>query len=172
MTTTSSDESKREREKEAIAPLSMRNFDRIYDNFRRDLERTFRPWSMTSWDWELPSIFEERESRLALCDLVDRGDKYELQVEVPGIEKEKIDVKATRHSVEISGKQLEKTEEKAKNYLYNERSFRSFYRRIPVPEEIVPSKVNAKMNNGILNVELPKKTPTKAEDESTNVKVQ
>jgi HSP20 family protein len=173
MTTTSSEESKREREKEAITPLSLRNFDRIYENFRRDLERTFKPWSMSSWDWEFPSIFgEERESRLALCDLVDRGDKYELQVEVPGIEKERIDVKATHHSVEISGKQSEKTEEKSKNYVYNERSFRSFYRRVPIPEEIVPSKVSAKMNNGILNVELPKKTPTKVEDESTNVKVQ
>ena len=148
---TSSEESRSEREKEEEAgPLSIRRFDKIYEDFRRDLERTFRPWALSAWDWELPSLFgEARESRMALCDLVDRGDRYELQVEVPEIEKDKIDVKATRHSVEISGKHSEKTEENAKNYVYNERAYKTFYRRIPVPEEIVPSKVSAKMNNGI-----------------------
>jgi HSP20 family protein len=168
--TTASEENKERMDEESR--LATRKLDRIYENFRRDLERTFRPWAITGWDWELPSLFESKDFRVALCDLLDRGDKYELQIEVPGIEKEKIDVKATKHSIEISGKQTEKTEEKAKDYVYNERSYKSFYRRVPIPEEIVPSKINAKMNNGILNVELPKKTPTKVEEESTNVKVQ
>lgn len=35
--------------------------------------------------------------------------------------------------------------------------------RIPVPEEIIPSKVDERMNNGILRVELPKKSPTKSD---------
>jgi HSP20 family protein len=35
------------------------------------------------------------------------GDKYELQLEMPGIDKDKVDVKATKNSVEISGKQTE-----------------------------------------------------------------
>jgi HSP20 family protein len=42
-------------------------------------------------------------------------------------------------------------------------------RRIPTPEEIVPSKVDAKMENGVLHVQVPKKTPTK--NEETNVQV-
>jgi HSP20 family protein len=168
--TTASEENKERMDEESR--LATRKLDRIYENFRRDLERTFRPWAITGWDWELPSLFESKDFRVALCDLLDRGDKYELQIEVPGIEKEKIDVKATKHSIEISGKQTEKTEEKAKDYVYNERSYKSFFRRVLIPEEIVPSKINAKMNNGILNVELPKKIPTKVGEESTNVKVQ
>lgn len=161
----------RVRKDEEQSPPATR-LDKVYENFRRDFQRTFRPFATTGWDWEFPSLFESKDFRIALCDLVDRGNRYELQVEVPGIEKEKIDVKATKYSVEISGKQTEKTEEKAKDYVYNERSYKSFYRRVPIPEEIVPSKVSAKMNNGILNVELPKKTPTKVEDESTDIKVQ
>ena len=54
-------------------------------------------------------------------------------------------------------------EGRKKNYIYNERSYRSFYRTIPIPEEILSSEVTAKMNNGILRVDLPKKIPTKAE---------
>lgn len=71
------------------------------------------------------------EARLPACDMVDKGDKYELQLEVPGIDKDKIDVKATKNSIEISAEQSEKTEEKKRNYVYNERSYRSFHRRIP-----------------------------------------
>ena len=103
--------------------------------------------------------------------MVDKGDKYELQLEIPGIDKDKIDVKATKNSLEISAQQEEKTEEKKKNYVYNERSFRSFHRRIPIPDEVLPSKIDAKMNNGILQIQLPKKIPTKAEEETIKVEI-
>jgi HSP20 family protein len=162
---------KKLRKDEEESPPVTGSLDKVNDIVRRDFERTFGPFATTGWGWEFPSLFESKDFRIALCDLVDRGDRYELQVEVPGLEKEKIDVKATKHSVEISGKKTEKTEEKAKDYVYNERSYKSFYRRVPIPEEIVPSNVSAKMNNGILNVELPKKTRTKVE-ESIDIKVQ
>lgn len=158
-------ESKRDEENStAITP---RRFENIFDNFRRDMERMMRPWPFATMNWpDMPSLFEVRDMRMALYDLVDKGDRYELQVEVPGIEKEKIDVKATRYSVEISGKHSEKTEEKGKRYLYTERLYRSFYRNVPVPEEIVPSKVSAKVESGVLKLELPKKIPTRGEDET------
>jgi HSP20 family protein len=50
-------------------------------------------------------------------------------------------------------------------------SHRSFYRKIPVPEETVPSKIDARMNNGILVVKLPKKNPTKSREGATKVEV-
>jgi HSP20 family protein len=91
-----------------------------FDNFMREMERMTRermtrPWSMPMEErmarpWSMPmdwqqfpsTIFEARDRRMALYELADRGDKFELQVEVPGIEKEKIDVKATKYSIEIS----------------------------------------------------------------------
>lgn len=143
----------------------------VFDNFMREMERMTRPWSFPM-DWQFPSIFEARDMRMALYELADRGDKFELQVEVPGIEKEKIDLKATKYSIEISGKHSEKTEEKkGKRYLYTERLYRSFYRNVSLPEEIVPSKVAAKVENGVLKVDLPKKTPTKGEGEATKIDV-
>lgn len=155
-------------------PLSKR-VDTLFDSIRHnmeEMERAFaRPWP-PSFELRFPTFpFPSLpEVRAPLCDLVDRGDRYELSLEVPGIEKEKIDIKAAKHSVEVSGEQSEKKEEKGKNYLYNERSYKSFYRKIPVPEEIVPSKIDAKVVNGILNVAMPKKTPTTSE-EGTKVEV-
>ena len=158
--------------------------DNIFENFRRDIEDIMNPWSLSPWGFTgFPSGFgmrgirgrpdeEEMMVRTPLYDMVDKGDRYELEVEVPGIDKDKVDVKTTNDSIEISGEQSEKAEEKKRDYLYNERSYRSFYRRIPMPEEIVSSKVSAKMSNGILKIELPKKTPTRVkEEEATRVQI-
>ncbi len=164
--------SSEKRDEEPREMMPTRGITSVFDNFMREMERMTRPWSFPM-DWQqFPSIFEARDMRMALYELADRGDKFELQVEVPGIEKEKIDVKATKYSVEISGKHSEKTEEKkGKRYLYTERLYRSFYRNVTLPEEIVPSKVAAKVENGVLKVDLPKKTPTKGEGEATKIDV-
>jgi len=165
----SSSSERKDEEHKAMMPT--RAVTSVYENFMREMERMMtRPWSLPL-DWEFPSVFEARDMRMALYELADRGDRYELQVEVPGIEKEKIDVKATKYSVEISGKHSDKSEEKGKRYVYTERMYRSFYRNVPLQEEIVPSRVAAKVENGILKVDLPKKVPTKAEGETTKVDV-
>jgi HSP20 family protein len=155
------------------ALITRPRMDDIFENFRREMESMFSPllpYSLS--DWRIPIGLEVMGGeRVPLCDMIDKGDKYEIQVEVPGIEREKINVKATKNSLEITGEQSEKTEDKGKNYVYNERSYRSFSRRIPIPEEIVSSKVTAKMSNGILLVDLPKTTPTKPSEETTKVEI-
>ena len=143
-------------------------FDSIFESFRRDMEDVLSvtKWPLMSSGNDLVSDFE---TRLPLCDMEDLGDRYEISLEAPGIPKEKITIKAGIDYIDISGEDEKQTKEKGKNYLYNERSFSSLRRRIPTPEEIVPSKVDAKMENGVLHVQVPKKTPTK--NEETNVQV-
>jgi HSP20 family protein len=143
-------------------------FDSIFESFRRDMEDVLSvtKWPLMSSGNDLVSDFE---TRLPLCDMEDLGDRYKISLEAPGIPKEKITIKAGIDYIDISGEEEKQTKEKGKNYLYNERSFSSLRRRIPTPEEIVPSKVDAKMENGVLHVQVPKKTPTK--NEETNVQV-
>ena len=97
--------------------------DDIFEVFRKEVERTVKPWQTES---HFPSLFYG-ETRVPLYDLADRGDRYELQIEVPGIEKEKIDIKAT--------------------------------------------KIDARMNNGILLVKLPKKHHGKSKEGTTKIEV-
>ncbi len=138
--------------------------DDIFKDFRQEIDSMMKPWPEL---WRFPRL---DDIRVPLCDMSDKGDRYDLKVEVPGIEKDRIDVKATSGYVELAGEHSEKTETEKKDYIYNERSYRSFYRKIPMPEEIDPSKVNARMSNGILTLELPKKTP-KARKPVTRVQV-
>ncbi len=118
----------------------------------------------------LPPLFEQK-IRVPLCDIADRGKEYELHLEVPGIAKEKIRLKATGHSLEVSAAQSEKKGDKRKGYMYRERSHRSFYRSIPFPEEVAASKIDARVNNGVLVVRIPKKNPSRAGDKATKVEV-
>ena len=164
----------RRRERVEEKSLQARRMDDIFEDFRNNIESILNPWS-SSYLWHSPSKLEigggeeeaeekdEEIRRTPLYDMVDKGDRYELEVELPGIERDKIHVKATDDSIEISAEQLEeeRVEERKKNYVYNEWAYRSFYRTIPIPEQILSSEVTAKMNNGILRIDLPKKMPTK-----------
>lgn len=156
----------------------------LFDEFRRDIEGVMNPWS-SSLERRLPrelsmirpEVMKEEGtiSRTPLVDMVDKGDRYFLRLELPGIEKDKVHLTATDDSLEISAEQSEETDEgedKSHNYIYNERSYRSFYRSIPIPEEIVSSKVTAKMQNGVLQIEIPKKTRTRPDGESKKIVVE
>jgi len=141
--------------------LRTRRIDNIFDNFRNNIESIMDP--LSSWGY-FPSYsrlqMEQGEGvRTPTYDMVDDGDRYKLIVELPGINKDNIRVKAMDDSVEISAEQSQEEDERKKNFVYNQRSYSSFYCRIPVPEEILSSEVTARADNkGILRVQLPKKT--------------
>ena len=65
---------------------------------------------------------------------------------------------------------MKRRQKKKKNYLFNERSYSSLRRRISTPEEIDPSKIDAKMENGVLHIQVPKKTPTQNKETKVEVK--
>jgi HSP20 family protein len=154
----------------------------VFDNFRREIEGATNPWSSMldrRFPREIgilrPYAMEEEGtlSRTPLVDMVDSGDRYNLRLEVPGIDKDNIQLNATEDAIEISGEQSEEesNEDKGHNYIYNERSYKSFYRSIPIPEEILPSKISARMNNGILQIEIPKKAPNRPAGGSTRIEI-
>ena len=138
--------------------LRTRHMDNIFDNFRNSIENIMDP--LSSWGY-FPSrsrMNEELGARTPLYDMVDNGERYKLIVELPGIDKDNIHIKAMDDSIEISAEQSQRANEQ-KSFVYNQRSYSSFYCRIPVPEEILSSEVTAKADSkGILRLELPKKT--------------
>jgi HSP20 family protein len=126
--------------------------DRVFDNFRRDFERTFAtfPVAMPS----LPSI------STTSCDIVDEGNRFVVNVDLPGIKKNEVKLNVSDNTIEISAEHKEEEEEKKKNYVRKERREVSYHRTLPLPEKVVSSKATAKLNNGVLSVEIPKVTPT------------
>lgn len=99
---------------------------------------------------------EEWPIRTPLSDLVDKGDAFELKVELPGVDKEDIKITADKNSISISAERKKTEEEKKKNYYYCERTYTGYNRVFSLPEEIDPNKVDAEFKNGVLSVNLPK----------------
>ncbi len=106
-------------------------------------------------------------------DIREQDDSYVLVVDLPGVDKDSIDIKVNPNSVTISGERQIEHEEKddAKGYYRAERSFGSFSRTIPFQNRIIPGEVEADQTEGVLIVKLPKEKLGYEEEKGTKVKV-
>jgi len=125
----------------------------VFLEFLDEVDSMMRNIAPLRWRSLLP------ESRIPPCDCVDQGDRYVITMEVPGIDKDKVNIYVNRNGVEVKGEALTEEEEKGKYYVHKERKYRSFHRYLNLPEEVVPFKGEAKMVNGILEIVIPKKSP-------------
>lgn len=89
-------------------------------------------------------------------DVIENETAYELQVAVPGLNKEDFNIELKENILTISGERKFTNEKKEKNYHSIETQFGSFRRSFTLPENTDGSKINAKYNNGILELTIPK----------------
>lgn len=84
-------------------------------------------------------------------------EKFYLQVDLPGYTREEIDVKITNDVLTISGKREAQKggEGQDLKWLRRERESGEFTRTVELPAEVEAGKVEARMKNGILYLELP-----------------
>ena len=156
-------------EKRELIPFWHSGFgelDRVFDNFKRDFEHVFTPSLATTKPFQ--SVFEPSNTA---CDLVDEGDKFVITAEMPRIKKDEINLDVGDDYIDISAEHKESEEEKRKKYIRKELSEVSIHRRISLPDRVKSSDVKAKLNNGILTVDLPKEKPT-PQPKTASIKVE
>jgi len=132
---------------------SWMDIDKSIDNFRRDMEKAFSSF---------PSIQFPTMSNMpqTSCDVIDEGKQFRVKMDIPGVKKNEINLNVSNNSLEVSAEHKEESEEKKKNYLKKERNQVSFYRTLPLSENVVSAKVKAKLSDGVLDITLPKSKPT------------
>jgi len=138
-----------------------RRFDEEIESLRHKLIMSL--WEPDWWRQPLALMWPQsqwHEIKQPLIDIMDNGSEYIIEAELPGIQKENIDIKLTKNSIEIIGEKRKEEEEKDKDYHRQERSYSRFYRRLPLPEDVKPSEAEATFKNGILEIRLPKENPT------------
>jgi HSP20 family protein len=143
---------------------SFSGFDRVFDNFRKDMEKSFLSFPRM----EIPSFLKLQESS---CDIIDEGKQLRVKMNVPGVTKKDVTLNVTDNSLEVSAEHKEESEEKKKNFIRKERSQVSYYRTLPLPDKISSGKVRAKLSDGVLEVTLPKSKPTSVQ-KKRSIKVQ
>jgi HSP20 family protein len=102
----------------------------------------------------------------------EEKNNYILDLAAPGLKREDFDINVEGDRLTISSDKETETEEKEKEgFTRREYSYSSFSRTITLPDFADTSKINAKYNNGILNVTIPKK-PEAQKVTSQKIKVQ
>ncbi len=126
------------------------------------------PVRRTSNSW-LPEIFNdffdngwmERTSYTApAINVIENEKEYELELAAPGLSKEdfKIQLDGEGNLVINMEKRTDNKEEEKKKgrFLRREFSYEKFHQRLMLPDDVDIEKIDAKMENGVLNVHLPK----------------
>lgn len=117
------------------------SFDKMFDNAFRDF------WGNN--ELERHDAFR--------TDVIDQGDSYLLQAELPGFQKEDINIDLKNDLLTISASHKEEKDEEDKNkYIRRERYYSSYSRSFRV-NNIEAGDIDASYNNGILEVKFPKK---------------
>ncbi len=109
--------------------------------------------------FDLPGAVRERGERLRFAPVVDineTAEALEIEVEVPGMKPEEIDVTLAGQILTIKGEKKEAREEKKENYHLVERRFGSFQRSFRLPVEVDQAKLKATHKDGVLKLVLPK----------------
>lgn len=108
---------------------------------------------------------EDRKIRTSirepLVDISENEKEIKIIVELPGVNKNDIDLEVRDNFLVIKAKMSKSSKREQKDYLYQERTYQRYYRMIPLPNAVDPNKIEAKYNNGILEITLQKKSNVK-----------
>jgi len=126
----------------------------LLDEFTRDLDR---PWKRPF------SLFHPRTHASAptgaawmpVLDMFQQGETLMIRAELPGVKKEDMKITVDQGSLVLEGHRQEEKEVAETDFFRAERSFGTYYRRIPLAFKIDAETIKAKHADGILEIRIP-----------------
>ena len=161
--------------KEKKGALAVRKVEKPVPALREAQPSSVQELLDTIWDpfrgFEWPVEYE-LPTRIPLVDVIDSGNEYVVKAELAGLKKENVEIEVGTNELSLTARSdVEKGVEKGKTYLHRERAFSAFRRYIGFAEGIDTEKVSASMNEGILEIKLPK-LKLKPEKKRTKIRIQ
>ena len=120
------------------------------------LVRPFAPFDMLD-DLLAPAATAATKVIGFKMDVEDAGDKYVIAAELPGVNREQIDVELNEGRLSISVDKKETEEHKAKNWLQKETAEWSATRGVYL-KDAATEGLSAKLEGGVLTINVPKQT--------------
>jgi HSP20 family protein len=125
-------------------------FGSLFDDFFSDF--FVRGGLATLRNGELPAAVRAR------MDVIDKNDRFEVLVDLPGVKKEDIQVTIEGPRVAITAEtKSEKEEKDGDRVLHSERFAASYARTFELPAEVTENGAEANFENGVLKLALPKR---------------
>jgi len=134
---------------QALAKLSER-MPSVFDDF-------FKPWN----EWFDKGGLFARTMNVPAVNITEQKDTYQVSLAAPGLKKDDFKIDVDGNMLTISSEKEETKEEKDKKFTRKEYSYSSFSRSFTLPEEINKEKIEAKYEDGVLKISLPRKEEAK-----------
>ena len=162
-------EKTKEKETKAVTPwrplMDLTRWERDMERVMEDFfGRRMRPLFAERW----PAT-EGMELTAPAVDLYEEKDDIVVKAELPGMEKDNIEVNLADHTLTIKGEKKKEAEVKEENYYMSERFHGSFLRTLELPKDVHGDKVKASFKDGILEVRLPKTEEAKRKEVKVKV---
>jgi HSP20 family protein len=118
----------------------------------------------TSFNNLVDSFFNDSVSRsggfaysfVPKVDIIENESDFQIHVSVPGLNKEDIKIDLKDKVLTVSGERKLEKETKENNFRSIETQYGTFSRAFTLPENVNADKINARYNNGILELVVPK----------------
>ncbi|HYB49729.1 MAG TPA: Hsp20/alpha crystallin family protein [Burkholderiaceae bacterium] len=121
-------------------------FDQLFSDYFN------RGWPLSTRSEDAPG------ATLPRMDVVDKGDRYLVTLDIPGVKKEDIRVTVEGSRVAIAAESKSENETKqGDKVLYTERRVASYARAFELPVEVTEENADASYENGVLRLTLPKR---------------
>jgi HSP20 family protein len=101
--------------------------------------------------------FSGESNFLPAVNIIEEKDNYRIEIAAPGLEKKDFKIDVRDNVLTISSEKKVEKEENDKNYVRKEFSYSTFQRSFTLPETVDVEKIKAKHDDGILNIQIPKK---------------
>jgi HSP20 family protein len=132
--------------------------DRMYRDFWKGPRFSF------GWPEELVSRNRDLGFLTPKIEMYEDKNDVVVKAELPGINKEDLEVNLQENILTIRGEKKSEEEEKKKGYYYSERSYGSFERSFEIPEKVLSDKIKASFQDGILEIRLEKSEEAKRKE--------
>lgn len=127
----------------------------VKPEFERFFDRFFNTplWPLATPRTTLETIWEPA------LDFSETGKEYLIRMEVPGMNRDDLDVNLDGNLLTLSGKRELQKQEKGEDFLWEEREEGRFTRTLRLPGAVDEAKIEANYSDGVLTVKLPKAVP-------------
>ena len=114
-----------------------------------------------------------RESAIMKTDIKEKKDKYVIEMDLPGYEKENINLTLKDGYLEISAKvKKEENSDENEKFIHKERYYGHCSRNFYVGDQITEEDIKAEFKNGILKIDVPKKEEHKESPKAKHIEIQ
>jgi HSP20 family protein len=106
--------------------------------------------------FDLDDTFFGNDLSTPPANVTETEKEYQVELSVPGVDREDIKIDVEEGVLTISSEKEEEKKSEEKNYHRREFSYSSFRRTFTLPENVSDDKINAKYENGMLKISIPK----------------